>query len=109
MPRNISLLHLPPYSPELNPIENLWHYLRSHYWSNRYYTDIKALEEEAQRSWEAVCLDSQKIQTVCAVHIRSSSSLPKDHSENQAFRSGWMFGGITGALTGTGGGGGVLR
>ena len=67
VPENISLLHLPPYSPELNPIENLWHYLRSHYWSNRYYADIKALEEEAQRSWEAVCLDRQKIQTVCRV------------------------------------------
>ena len=25
---------LPPYSPELNPVENLWHYLRSHYWAN---------------------------------------------------------------------------
>jgi transposase len=28
---------LPPYSPELNPVENLWHYLRSHYLSNRKY------------------------------------------------------------------------
>ena len=33
MPANVSVLRLPPYSPELNPIENLWHYLRSHYWS----------------------------------------------------------------------------
>jgi len=35
IPRNITIIHLPPYSPELNPIENLWHYLRGHYWSNR--------------------------------------------------------------------------
>ena len=39
IPHNITLIQLPPYSPELNPIENLWHYLKSHYWSNRTYED----------------------------------------------------------------------
>jgi len=28
VPANISLLTLPPYAPELNPVENAWHYLR---------------------------------------------------------------------------------
>ncbi len=28
VPKNIVLLHLPPYSPELNPMENVWDYLR---------------------------------------------------------------------------------
>jgi transposase len=27
-PHNITLLRLPPYSPELNPVENIWNYLR---------------------------------------------------------------------------------
>jgi transposase len=27
-PENITLLPLPPYSPELNPVENIWQYLR---------------------------------------------------------------------------------
>jgi len=35
LPDGITALLLPPYSPELNPVENLWHYLRSHYLSNR--------------------------------------------------------------------------
>jgi transposase len=26
---NLSLLTLPPYAPELNPVENVWQYLRS--------------------------------------------------------------------------------
>jgi transposase len=39
VPTNVTLIMLPPYSPELNPTENLWHYLRSHYWSNRSYDD----------------------------------------------------------------------
>jgi transposase len=28
VPANVSLLSLPPYSPELNPMENVWDYLR---------------------------------------------------------------------------------
>lgn len=44
VPDNITLLPLPAYSPELNPVENLWHYLKSHYWSNRAYVDYEALE-----------------------------------------------------------------
>ena len=30
VPDNISLLALPPYSPELNPVENVWQFLRLH-------------------------------------------------------------------------------
>ena len=29
VPDNISLLLLPPYAPELNPVENIWAYLRA--------------------------------------------------------------------------------
>jgi len=29
VPDNLSLLTLPPYSPELNPVENVWAYLRA--------------------------------------------------------------------------------
>ena len=39
LPENVTIVQLPPYSPELNPVENLWHYLRSHYWANRIYAD----------------------------------------------------------------------
>ena len=36
-PKNITPLFLPPYSPELNPVERLWLYMRQHHWSNRSY------------------------------------------------------------------------
>jgi transposase len=29
VPDNITLLHLLPYAPELNPVENVWAYLRA--------------------------------------------------------------------------------
>lgn len=47
IPDQVTLIELPPYSPELNPIENLWHYLRSHHWSNRPYDDYDALRQAA--------------------------------------------------------------
>ena len=65
VPSNVSLIQLPPYSPELNPVENLWHYLRAHHWSNRLYRDYDALQEEAVRSLCAVREDTETIKTVC--------------------------------------------
>ena len=67
VPDNIKLLVLPPYSPELNPVENLWHYLRSHHWSNRQYKDYTALMIAATEGWRSVCLDPAHIKTICAV------------------------------------------
>jgi transposase len=65
VPGNVSVIQLPPYSPELNPVENLWHYLRAHHWSNRQYDGYKGLEREAVRSLCAVCEDAEKLKTLC--------------------------------------------
>lgn len=67
VPANITLVQLPPYSPEQNPIENLWHYLKSHHWSNRAYDDYDALEEAAIAAWQKSVLDTELMKTVCAV------------------------------------------
>lgn len=64
-PSNITLVSLPPYSPELNPVENLWHYLRSHHWSNRKYDTVDALFDAAEAAWRATCLTPETIRTVC--------------------------------------------
>jgi transposase len=66
VPSKITLVPLPPRSPELNPVENLWHYLRSHHWSNRVYKDLNHLEAAMLAGWQAVCLGPKLIQTVCA-------------------------------------------
>ena len=66
VPANVSLIRLPPYSPELNPIENLWHYLKSHYWSNRAYADYDALEKAAINAWQLAALNPDLMKTVCS-------------------------------------------
>jgi DDE superfamily endonuclease len=35
IPANITILALPPKSPELNPVENIWQYMRDNWLSNR--------------------------------------------------------------------------
>lgn len=66
VPGNVTVVTLPAYSPELNPIENLWHYLKSHYWSNRAYADYDALEEAAVSAWRKAALNAELMKTVCA-------------------------------------------
>ena len=66
VPPQPSLLYLPPKSPELNPMENLWHYLRSHHWANRAYDNYDHLRQAGCQAWQAVCLDPPLLRSVCA-------------------------------------------
>ena len=45
IPDNLSLLFLPPYSPQLNPTENIWQFLRQIYLSNRVFETWEAIVE----------------------------------------------------------------
>ena len=66
VPANVTLVHLPPKSPELNPVENLWHYRRSHYWANRLYKTWEDLKAAAIDAWRRVCLVPELLKTICA-------------------------------------------
>ena len=61
VPPTITLIELPPYSSELNPVENLWHYLRSHHWANRHYDDYAAFMNAATHAWRKTALDPEII------------------------------------------------
>ncbi len=65
VPKNVTIVLLPPYSPELNPVENLWHYLRSHYWANRIYANYDTLRYAAVDAWHKAVLNPAVIQSVC--------------------------------------------
>lgn len=53
VPDNITLLPLPPYSPELNPVENIWGYLRQNFLSNRVFGDYEAIVAACCEAWRA--------------------------------------------------------
>lgn len=62
VPENLTLLPLPPYSPELNPVERIWAYLKSHYLSNRVYLDYGELFAAVREAW--LELDEPRLQSL---------------------------------------------
>lgn len=43
---NITIEYLPPYSPELNPVEKLWQWLKRHVLRNRRFDSLETLMDE---------------------------------------------------------------
>ncbi len=52
VPPNLTLLHLPPYSPELNPMEQIILVLKSNRFANRVFKDVAALREACRTAWQ---------------------------------------------------------
>ena len=63
VPENLTLLYLPPYSPELNPVERLWAFLKSHYLSNRIYENYDHLLQSCGHAWNQLTPD--QICSIC--------------------------------------------
>ena len=53
VPENISLLWLPPYAPESNPVEQVWAYLRANFLSHRVWDGTVNLSPSGRPSWHA--------------------------------------------------------
>ena len=53
IPSNISILHLPPYSPELNPQEKVWQYLKDTHLANRVFKDNDEIVDACCKAWNA--------------------------------------------------------
>ena len=50
IPRNITLLYLPPYSPQLNPKENIWDEIREKIFKNYALKSMDAVRVKLQRA-----------------------------------------------------------
>lgn len=74
VPDNISLVPLPPYAPELNPMEPVWLYLKSHYLANRVYADHDALYAAGCDAWNRFTADPRRVRSVCAAAWTESTS-----------------------------------
>ena len=46
VPRNITLIPLPPYAPELNAMEQVWEWMKSHFLYNQSYTDYEDIVDK---------------------------------------------------------------
>ena len=64
LPSNIVLLPLPPYAPELNPMENVWEYLRGNKLSARVWDDYDAILEACRDAWNWLIADPERIRSI---------------------------------------------
>ena len=66
IPENLSILFLPPYSPELNPTENIWQYLRQTYLSNRVFETWDAIVDACCDAWNRLTSETGRIESIAA-------------------------------------------
>lgn len=65
IPENIRLVYLPPYSPELNPVEHLWDELREKYFHNRAFDSLDALEDHLVLGLREIEADATRVRSIC--------------------------------------------
>jgi hypothetical protein len=64
VPDNLSLLPLPPRSPELNPVENVWQYLRQNWLGLRVWPDYGAIVDTCCQAWNALISTPDRIVSI---------------------------------------------
>ena len=64
VPGNITLLHLPPYAPELNPVENVWEYLRANKLCGLVWDTYDHIVEACRSAWEFLINDPDRIRSI---------------------------------------------
>ncbi len=66
VPANVTLIPLPPYSPELNPVERVWLYLKERFLSHRLLDDYDAIVDAACNAWNRLLAQAGRIRTLCS-------------------------------------------
>ena len=64
VPENITLLFLPPRSPELNPVENVWQFMRDNWLSNRVFTSYDDIVDHCCAAWNKLLDQPWKIMSI---------------------------------------------
>ena len=65
VPANVTLVPLPPYSPELNPVEQVWLYLRERFLSLRVFKDYRAIVEACCTAWNRLVAEPGRLRSLC--------------------------------------------
>ena len=61
VPKNLTIILLPPRSPELNPVENVWQYLRQNWLSNSVFPDYNAILNTGCDAWNKLIAQPETI------------------------------------------------
>jgi transposase len=65
--KNFSLLFMPPYSPELNPIERVWKLTRRKAIHNKYFANINEVTSAVENIFEQWKYPNETLRSLCAI------------------------------------------
>ncbi|GIU12131.1 hypothetical protein TUM4641_30920 [Shewanella morhuae] len=63
---NLTVLKLPPYSPELNPIEQVWQWLRQNVLTNRCFSGYDDIVEQCSIAWNSLIEKKERVSKLCS-------------------------------------------
>ena len=63
-PANLTLITQPPVAPEVNPVENVWEYLRKNKLAIRVFETYEAVVDACCEAWNALMADPQRIASI---------------------------------------------
>jgi len=66
VPKNMRLIFLPPYSPELNPVEHIWDELREKSFGNLAFYSLDALEDHLAVALRTLEQDTPRVESIVA-------------------------------------------
>ena len=64
VPKNLTIILLPSKSPELNPVENVWQYLRQNWLSNTVFEDYDAILDAGCDAWRKLIAIPEAITSI---------------------------------------------
>jgi transposase len=64
VPTNITIVPLPPKCPELNPVENLWQFMRENWLSNRVFTSYTNIVDHCCDAWNKLMAQPWRIMSI---------------------------------------------
>ena len=64
VPKNLTIILLPSRSPELNPVENIWQYIRANWLSNRVFEDYDAIVDAGCDAWNRLVDQPETIKSI---------------------------------------------
>jgi transposase len=64
IPENITLMPLPAKAPELNPVENVWQFLRENWLSNRIFTSYNDILDHCCEAWNRLTDQPWRIMSI---------------------------------------------
>ena len=64
VPANVSILALPSRAPELNPVENVWQFMRDNWLSNRVFSSYDDIVDHCCEAWNKLVAQPWKIMSI---------------------------------------------